>query len=385
MQKKINTTNLTALLPLLFSFFVMGFVDVVGIATSYVKQDFSLNDKLANLLPMMVFLWFAVCSLPTGILMGKIGRKKTVLISAAVTSVGMLVPLIDYSFITVLIAFALLGIGNTILQVSLNPLLTNVVSKDKITSMLTLGQFIKAICSFLGPVLVSFAAGALGNWKFIFPTYALLTIFSFVWLVFTPISEQIVPEKQHEGGKIMSLLKNKYLLTLFSVIILIVGFEIGLMTAVPKYLQEHFALPLEKGAWGCSLYYIARTIGTFAGSILLAKVSSRKFFVISMVIAVLSFAAFMFASESWVVFVCLFMVGLSCANVFPIVFSDALQSDQTKVNEISALMIMGVAGGALIPPVMGAIADVANQFASLFVLLVILSYMLFTAAFIIKK
>lgn len=385
MQKKINTTNLAALLPLLFSFFVMGFVDVVGIATSYVKQDFALNDKLANLLPMMVFLWFAVCSLPTGILMGKIGRKKTVLISAAVTSVGMLIPLIDYSFVTVLIAFALLGIGNTVLQVSLNPLLTNVVSKDKITSMLTLGQFIKAICSFLGPVLVSFAAGTLGNWKFVFPTYALLTILSFIWLVFTPITEEVVSVKQNEEGKIISLLKNKYLLTLFSVIVLIVGFEIGLMTAVPKYLQEHFALPLEKGALGCSLYYIARTIGTFAGSILLAKVSSRKFFIISMIIAVLSFVAFMFVGESWIVFVSLFMVGLSCANVFPIVFSDALQSDQSKVNEISALMIMGVAGGALIPPVMGAIADVTNQFTSLFVLLVILSYMLFTAAFVIKK
>lgn len=385
MQKKFDTDRLPILFPLLFSFFVMGFVDVVGIATSYVKQDFALNDKLANLLPMMVFLWFAVCSLPTSIIMGKIGRKKTVLISAAITSVGMIIPVIDYSFVTVLIAFALLGIGNTILQVSLNPLLANAVSKDKITSMLTLGQFIKAISSFLGPVLVSFAAGAFGDWKFIFPTYALLTILSFVWLVLTPIVEEIEPAAQNKENKIVSLLKSKYLLALFSVIVLIVGFEIGLMTAVPKYLQEYFSLPLEKGALACSLYYIARTIGTFAGSILLAKVSSRKFFILSMAVAVLSFIAFMIAQETWLVFVSLFMVGLSCANVFPIVFSDALQSDQSKVNEISALMIMGVAGGALIPPVMGVVADMAGQYMSLFVLLAILAYMFFTAVYIIKK
>ena len=123
----MNRKNtLAGLLPVLFSFFVMGFVDVVGVATSYVKADFSLSDRIANLLPMMVFLWFAVCSLPTGVLMGRIGRKRTVMASAAVTFVAMLLPLADYSFPVVLTAFALLGIGNTMLQVSLNPLLADV-------------------------------------------------------------------------------------------------------------------------------------------------------------------------------------------------------------------------------------------------------------------
>ncbi|HIW65158.1 MAG TPA: MFS transporter, partial [Candidatus Alistipes intestinipullorum] len=165
-------TSVAGLLPVLFSFFVMGFVDVVGVATSYVKSDFALNDRIANLLPMMVFLWFAVCSLPTGMLMGRIGRKRTVMASAAVTFVAMLLPMVAYSFPVVLTAFALLGIGNTMLQVSLNPLLADVAGASRATSMLTLGQFIKAICSMLGPVLVGVAAGVWGNWRLIFLLYA---------------------------------------------------------------------------------------------------------------------------------------------------------------------------------------------------------------------
>ena len=86
MKTQENKSKVYQLMPVLFAFFVMGFVDVVGISTSYVKNDFTLSDTLANLLPMMVFLWFAVCSLPTGLLMGRIGRKKTVLLSSLVTS-----------------------------------------------------------------------------------------------------------------------------------------------------------------------------------------------------------------------------------------------------------------------------------------------------------
>ncbi|HEY4787263.1 MAG TPA: MFS transporter, partial [Bacteroidales bacterium] len=181
--------SLTKVLPVLFGFFIMGFVDVVGIATNYVKKDFALSDTLSNLLPMMVFLWFLVFSVPTGLLMNKIGRRKTVILSGIVTSFAMIIPLVSYQFPVILIAFALLGIGNTILQVSLNPLLTNVVSKEKLTSSLTLGQFIKAIASFLGPIIAAAASGYLGNWKYIFPIFAVVTVISTIWLLSISIEE----------------------------------------------------------------------------------------------------------------------------------------------------------------------------------------------------
>jgi MFS transporter, FHS family, L-fucose permease len=108
--------TIVSALPVLLGFFVMGFVDVVGISTSYVKNDFQLSDTLSNLLPAMVFLWFAVFSVPTGILMNKLGRKNTVLSSMVITILALMVPLVAYNFVMVLIAFALLGIGNTIFR-----------------------------------------------------------------------------------------------------------------------------------------------------------------------------------------------------------------------------------------------------------------------------
>ena len=373
------------LLPVLFSFFIMGFVDVVGISVSYVKQDFALNDKLANLLPMMVFLWFAICSLPIGVFMRKVGRRKTVLLSAIITIIGMLIPMINYSFPIVLIAFALLGIGNTILQVSLNPLMSNVVDNKKITSMLTLGQFIKAISSALGPVLVGIAASTLGNWMYIFPTYATMTIISFVWLVFTPIEENKEIQSQSSIKTILSFFKDRYLLVLFSIIILIVGFEVGLLSTVPKFLNESFNQSLEIGGYACTLYFIARTIGTFGGSILLSKVSIHKFLIISMITGLLSLLCFILIRNQTMQFVSLFITGLSCANVFAIVFSNAIQYKMEFADEISAFMIVGVAGGAIIPPIMGVISDISTQQISLIVPALALAYILYMSVRVIKN
>lgn len=372
------------LLPVLFSFFVMGFVDVVGISVSYVKNDFALNDTTANLLPMLVFLWFAVCSLPIGIMMRHIGRKKTVQISAVTTVIGMMIPLLDYSFPIVLTAFALLGIGNTILQVSLNPLVTNVSRADKLTSMLTLGQFIKAISSALGPVLVGFAVASLGNWQYIFPIYAGITVLSFVWLIFTPIHEKKIAEINNKQF-ILCLFKDKYLLILFTAILLSVGFEVGLMTAVPKYFQKSYSLSLETGGYACTLYFIARTIGTFGGTVLLSKLPVKKFFIFSLIIGIISFLIFLIAGNTTILYVSLFIIGLGCANIFPIIFSTALQYKKEYADEISAMMIMGVSGGALIPPLMGILADATTQQISLIIPLCALIYILYTAIYIIKK
>ena len=124
---KESSTSVKALLPVLFGFFIMGFCDVVGIATSYVKVDFELSETVAGFLPSMVFLWFLLLAVPAAIFMNRIGRKKTVLMSMLVTIVGMIIPFVDYNLYPCVMAFGFLGIGNTLLQVSLKPLLTKVV------------------------------------------------------------------------------------------------------------------------------------------------------------------------------------------------------------------------------------------------------------------
>jgi len=379
-----NENSLSKLLPVLFGFFIMGFVDVVGIATNYVKQDFALSDTLANLLPMMVFLWFAVFSVPTGLLMNSIGRKKTVVLSMAITFVAMLVPLIAYKFEVVLVAFALLGIGNTILQVSLNPLLSNVVRGDRLTSSLTWGQFIKAIASFLGPVIAGFAAASLGNWKMLFPIFALVTLFSTLWLFFTQIDEKPIEGKTSSFAACFGLLKDKTILMFFLGILFVVGIDVGLNITIPKFLMERCNILLDQAGLGTSLYFIARTTGTFVGAILLIKFSGRNFLIISMIVAILGMLVMLMMSNLWAILVLIFILGFAVANVFSIIFSSALQKMPERANEISGLMIMGVAGGAVIPPLMGVVSDNLGQAGGLAVLLVAMIYLLFTG-FNLKK
>jgi len=207
-----NKMSLKKVLPVISCFFVMGIVDLVGISTNYVKQDFGLKDSIANLLPLSLFLWFAILSVPTSMLMNSLGRKRTVIISMILTLLAMIVPLIVYNFPIMLFAFALLGIGNTIIQVSLNPLLTNVVSSERLTSSLTMGQFTKAIASFLGPIIAGWTAVRFGDWKLVFLVYGIVTIATGLWLMLTPIKEETPKQKSSSLGKTFSLLNDKMIL-----------------------------------------------------------------------------------------------------------------------------------------------------------------------------
>ncbi len=371
--------------PILFGFFVMGFVDVVGIATNYVKNDFGLSDTMANLIPMMVFLWFAIFSIPTGMLMRKIGRRNTVALAMLITTGAMILPLIGYNFTLVLIAFALLGIGNTILQVSLNPMVAAVVSPDKTTSVLTLGQFLKAVSSFLGPLIAVAAASYLGNWKGIFAIYALITLVSLFWLISTVREEVTDGGETTSFGAIASLLKDKYILALFGGILFVVGIDVGLNTTIPKLLMDKCQIALEEAGLGTSLYFSAKTIGTFLGAFLLARLSAQKFFFHSMWIAIVAFMVLLASNNLAVMLTMIVIVGLTCANVFSILFSYALQHRAELDNEISALMIMGVSGGALITPLMGLLADQFGQVAGMSLLLVGILYLLACSKLFIKN
>lgn len=382
-QKK---SGIALLLPVMFGFFVMGFVDVVGIATNYVKVDFKISETLSGLLPMMVFLWFGLFSIPTGLMMNRIGRKKTVLISMAITVIAMLVPLVSYNFTMCLVSFSLLGLGNTILQVSLNPLVTNIINKDKLASVLTFGQFIKAIASFLGPIIATFAAGYLGNWKIIFPIYAAITIISTIWLIMTPVSEEGNEQKNASFASSFGLLKDSYILVLFMGILMVVGADVGLNISIPKVLMERAGLTLQDAGLGTSLYFAARTIGTFIGALLLAKYAPPKLFIFSMIAAIIAYICMMTISVSSIsIYITVFIVGFMLANIFSIIFSAALQHKPEKANEISALMVMGIAGGALFPFIMGVVTDNAGIVAGMGVILFCMVYLLFTSFFVTKR
>lgn len=287
-------------------FFAMGFVDLVGIASNYVKEDLHLTDSEANIFPSLVFFWFLIFSVPTGVLMNRIGRKKTVLLSLGVTFLSLLLPIFDDSYGLMLCAFSLLGIGNALMQTSLNPLLSNIISGDRLASTLTFGQFVKAIASFLAPYLAMWGAlqamptFGLG-WRILFPIYMIVAVIAILLLSATPIEEE-QPDKASGFSDCLKLLGKPFILLSFLGIMCHVGIDVGTNTTAPKILMERIGMTLTEAGFATSLYFIFRTLGCFSGAFILRVVSSKAFFLISVLcMALAMIGLFAFDSQTIII------------------------------------------------------------------------------------
>lgn len=369
------------LIPVMLAFFAMGFVDLVGIATNYVKADFALDDTTANLFPSMVFFWFLICSVPTGMLMNKIGRRKTVLLSLVVTVFALLLPVLDYNFYIMLISFSLLGIGNALMQVSLNPLLSNIVSGDKLASSLTFGQFVKAIASFSAPIIAAWAAMQFNNWKILFPIFMVVAVVAVVFLGITKIQEDDEKGETSTFAQCFALLGDKLIFFSFLGIMCHVGIDVGINVTAPKILIERLGMTLADAGYATSIYFLFRTIGCFSGTFILAKLSSRIFFGVSTLIMFVAMGGLFFVESKTAIYVCVALIGFGNSNIFPIIFSQALLHLPQKKNEVSGLMIMGLFGGTVFPLIMGVASDaMSSQVGAVVIMLIGVVYLItFTA------
>ena len=382
-----NKINKLALASVMLCFFAMGFVDLVGIASNYVKSDLGLNDATANIFPSLVFFWFLIFSVPTGVLMNKIGRKKTVLLSLVVTVVSLLLPLFGESFGLMLVSFSLLGIGNALMQTSLNPLVATVVRGGHLASTLTFGQFVKAIASFMAPYIAAWGATqaipsfGLG-WRVLFPIYMIIGIAASLFLLSTPIEEEgpafdreTSPTVGKQFAACFRLLGKPIVLLSFIGIMCHVGIDVGTNTTAPKILIERLGMTLNDAAFATSLYFIFRTIGCLTGSFFLRVVNNRLFFVISITMMALSMCGLFFGTTKLVLYIAIALVGYGNSNVFSLVFAQALQSVPDKQNEVSGLMIMGLFGGTIFPLIMGFASDAMGQAGAVLVMAVGVAYL----------
>ncbi len=354
-------TSLMQFIPVMLCFFAMGFVDLVGTASNYVQKDLGLTDSQANLFPSLVFFWFLIFSVPTGMLMNRIGRKKTVLISLVVTALSLVIPLTGDGYFTMLAAFSLLGIGNAIMQTSLNPLVSNLISNDKLASTLTFGQFVKAIASFLAPILAAWGATTylptfgLG-WRAMFVIFAIVSFLSVSALAATPIEEER-PDKASGVMECLKLLGRPFILLCFIGIMCHVGIDVGTNTTAPKIIMERLGLPLEDASFATGLYFIFRTAGCFLGAFLLRVMSPRIFFGISVVMMLVAMGLLLAGESLLLIYVGIAMVGVGNSNIFSVIFAQALNASPSEKNEVSGLMIMGLFGGTVFPLAMGYAAD----------------------------
>ncbi len=349
------------IVPVMLCFFAMGFVDLVGTASNYVQKDLGLTDSQANLFPSLVFFWFLIFSVPTGMLMNKIGRKRTVLISLAVTALSLVIPIFGESYYVMLVAFSLLGIGNALMQTSLNPLVSNLISPDRLASTLTFGQFVKAIASFLAPIIAAWGATQASitfglGWRILFPIYAVVSILSISMLSATPINETR-PDKASGIGECVRLLGRPFIVLCFLGIMCHVGIDVGTNTCAPKIIMERIGLPLEDASFATSLYFIFRTAGCLIGAFALRTIAPKKFFAISVALMLAAIGLLLTSDSIHLIYAGIALIGLGNSNIFPIIFAQALNNTPKEQNEVSGLMIMGLFGGTVFPLAMGFASD----------------------------
>ena len=375
----MKNPNRLAIIPVMLTFFTMGFVDLVGIASNYVKADLALSDSVANVLPSLVFFWFLIFSVPTGMLMNRIGRKRTVLLSIVVTVLSLLLPIFGYSFPLMLVSFSLLGIGNALMQTSLNPLVASIIRGGNLASTLTFGQFVKAIASFMAPYIASWGALSLiptfgMGWRILFPVYLAVGIAALLLLSSTAIEEEPA-DKASSIADCVRLLARPVILLSFVGIMCHVGIDVGTNTTAPKVLMERLGMSLNEAAFATSLYFIFRTLGCLTGSFFLRILSHRLFFIVSVAMMAASMLGLAFGSSAAVLYTAIALVGYGNSNIFSLVFSQALLSDESRQNEISGLMIMGLFGGTVFPLLMGFASDAIGQLGAILVMAAGVAYL----------
>lgn len=369
------------LIPVMLCFFAMGFVDLVGIASNYVKRDLALTDAQANIFPSLVFFWFLIFSVPTGMLMNHIGRKRTVVLSLVVTAVSLLLPVFGDGYGLMLCSFSLLGIGNALMQTSLNPLLSNIIAGYRLASSLTFGQFVKAIASFLAPYIAMWGATqaipsfGLG-WRVLFPVYMVVAVVAIFWLSGTTIEEE-KPDRASGFADCLRLLGRPFILLCFLGIICHVGIDVGTNTTAPRLLMERVGLTLDEAGFSTSLYFIFRTAGCLLGAFILRHLSTRRFLAVSVACMLVAMAGLLVSNVHYVIYACIALIGFGNSNVFSIIFAHALTAVPEKKNEVSGLMIMGLFGGTIFPLFMGLASDAIGQRGAVAVMAVGVLYLIF--------
>ena len=385
--------------PILAGFFVMGFGDIIGTVMIQVKNECAAHaDQISWLMPVFAYCWFLVISIPTGILCGRLGRKNAVMVSLAITVAAMFVPLAASAerWYLYVIAFALIGIGNTIIQAALPALLSNVVAKDQITSRISLGQFVKALCAALTPVFVYLTATALGNWKLLFPLYGGLTVIEAIWLWLTPIpderkvSNRTIEQSEQSNSQTtfascLAMLKHPYVCAMTVGILFSVGADVGFSVAIPEYLRNVYKVDLNRAGMGPTVYFVAKTIAAFLGAIVFAKVSAAKCFPWCMGIGIAATAAILLVGTPAVFLVLVFIVALMTANSFGMCMGLAIDKVPEKTNEITALMVMAIVGGGIVSALLGVAQKAFGAVGIVAVLLVCIGYLFLLGVFANRK
>lgn len=382
-------------LPIYLVFLSMGMIDAVGPMVSLAKESFRISITMATLLPLLGYIMYGLLSVPIGLLQDRKGKKFILNLGLSIASLGLIIPILSgmygkmvvnssslMQFYKILMAILLLGAGGSILQVAGNPFMRDVSDEGHYSKNLSLAQAFITIGSSMGFLLPPVMLYAFGfDWSIIFPMYSCIVIIGLIWLSSLKIVEKKSSDDHHASFKsCFRLLKNPYVFMMVLGVFIYCGVEICMSSHVPLLLKGRYGISVEKMglliSW--SLFYFPILMGRFLGSLIMSHIAPKRLLLITGFTA-LSGILLIFCNIFILTLIGIFLVGLGFANIFPLLFSITIEHMPERTNELSGLMVSSVAGGAILPPLMGMVADGVSILAAFIVPLICISYLIFVA------
>lgn len=336
-------------------YFALGYADIAGTVANYVREEFGLDNFITSLVPGLFFLWYLILPLPVAGAMNRYGRVRVTIAALIVCSFGLAYSFFSHAAISIMFSLGMIGIGVTGLMITLNPLITSIAPAENIASLFSLGQIFKTFASILTPPLAAIGmqlfTGAQG-WRLIFPVYLVITMVLTVLVSFVPETKPTkgghlnMKDCFHAGNSLIIWIS---LVAMFCA----VGLDVEFTVSVPQIYMERVGLSIDKSVNFNSLYFVSRLFSTIVAVWLLRSRWSHLYMPVSIVVMAAALLLIFTVPFDAALTAGVILMGLGIANICTIIIAGPFRFLPERTNEISALMILGLSGGAIIPALAG--------------------------------
>ena len=378
-------------------FFVISFItNILNSIIVDVRESFDLSLTLTGLLPFAFFIAYGVMSIPAGFLSEKYSDKKLLSVAFLVMILASLLFVIFPGYLVFSITLFSLGCSMAVLQVIINPMLRVAGGEEHFAFNSVLAQLIFGLASFMSPYLYQYivndVSGDKNNlaallrglvpenlpWVSLYVVFSVIAFILFIVVLVTkyPKIEKNEDEKAGDSRSYLSLLKNKWTLLYFTGIFFYVGTEQGVGNWISQFLLQYHGLDAQTvGASTVAYFWAMLTIGCLLGLLLLKIMDSRKVLIFATIATIISLI-FALTGTSEIALIAFPLIGFFISVMWSIIFSLGLNSIRNHHGSLSGILCTGIAGGAIVPFIVGWLGEISDLRTGMFFLIIPLIFIL---------
>jgi FHS family L-fucose permease-like MFS transporter len=370
MNKNRNYTLPLILVTSLFFLWGLAY-GLLDVLNKHFQETLNITKQRSTLLQAAYFGAYFLVALPAGMLMQKVGYRKGIITGLLLYALGAILfypAAQNSSFPFFLLALFILASGLTFLETAANPYIT-VLGDPKTTEFrLNLAQSFNGVGSFLGPriggalffgTVAASASSHLDSVKYVYIAIAALVLIVAFLFLRTPMpevkEEELVLDKKSHTGK--TLFQHTHFVWAIVAQFFYVAAQVGIAALFINYCTEkNLGIDNGKAANLLSTSLILFTIGRFAGTAIMRVVAPNKLLAIYAVINV-ALCAGVIWMDGMISVYALMAIFFFESIMFPTIFALGVKNLGSYTKRGASFIIMSIVGGALVPYVMGSLAQ----------------------------